>query len=240
MKGRIHSVETFGALDGPGIRYVVFMQGCLLKCRYCHNPDTWDACDGKEMQANELIKQMDRYKSFISHGGVTFSGGEPLLQHEFLEEVITSLKKSGMHTAIDTSGAVPLKQSHRAISLADLILLDIKAIDPELCKDITGMDNANALETLEFCDEQNKPVWIRYVMVPGLTLEEEQLEKTAKYLRGYSCIERVELLPFHKMGEYKWEQLNREYTLKDTPVPTPEQIAKAVEIFRKYKLPVKD
>jgi pyruvate formate lyase activating enzyme len=236
--GHIHSVETFGALDGPGIRYVVFLQGCLLRCAYCHNPDTWVPNIGKEITANALVQDIVRYKNFILTGGVTLSGGEPFLQPEFCCEVLRLCKENQLHTAVDTCGAVPLSACKPAVDLADMLLLDIKAIDDELCKQITGQSNQNAIELLNYCELTKKRVWIRHVMVPGFTLERTQLEKLADFLTAYSCVERVELLPFHKMGAFKWENLGIDFTLKDTPTPTQEQIRMAKEIFESRNITV--
>lgn len=229
--GRIHSIETFGSLDGPGIRYVVFLQGCPLRCLYCHNVDTWGCDSGTIKSADELVKDILRYRNFIASGGVTLSGGEPLLQHEFATEVIRKCRENSLHTAIDTSGAVPLKVCKEAIDEADLILLDIKAFSPDLCKKITGQNNKNALEILRYREEIGKPVWIRHVIVPGLTLNYALLEELADFLRQFKCITKVELLPFHKMGEYKWEEMNIEYRLKDTNEPTHTEVENAKKIF---------
>jgi len=238
IRGHIHSVETFGALDGPGIRYVVFMQGCLLHCAYCHNPDTWVAGIGKEITADALVADILRYKNFISGGGVTLSGGEPFLQPEFCCEVLRLCKEDQLHTAVDTCGAVPLPVCKPAVDLADMLLLDIKAIDAKLCEQITGQDNRNAIELLNYCELTGKKVWIRHVMVPGLTLERTQLEKLAGFVSAYSCVERVELLPFHKMAAYKWENLAMDFTLKDTPEPTQDEIDMAKEIFESRNIKV--
>lgn len=229
--GRIHSIETFGSLDGPGIRYVVFLQGCPLRCLYCHNVDTWVCDSGTVKSADELVSDILRYRNFIATGGVTLSGGEPLLQHEFTTQVIKKCQENGLHTAIDTSGAIPLKICKEAIDTADLILLDIKALSPDLCKKITGQDNKNALDILRYREEIGKPVWIRHVIVPGLTLDTAKLQELADFLSQFRCITKVELLPFHKMGEYKWEEMNIEYSLKSTNEPTYTEIENAKKIF---------
>ncbi len=234
VKGRIHSIESFGALDGPGIRFVLFMQGCPLKCLYCHNPDSWDTEIGRVVTAGEIMKEILTYENFIRSGGVTLSGGEPLYQPEFTEALLTLCKQHGLHTAVDTSGAVSLLMAKKAIDLADLLLLDVKALDPVLCKQLTGKTNENALQILEYRERIGKPVWIRHVMVPGYTLDPQKLEQLAVYLAQFTCIEKVELLPFHKMGEFKWEELGREYQLGDTPAPTPTQVKQAKDIFRKH------
>ncbi len=214
--GRIHSLETFGALDGPGLRFVVFMQGCPLRCIYCHNPDSWDVDSGRLMTADELLSEIVKYNSFIKGGGVTFSGGEPLMQYRFVAEMLRRLRELSIHTALDTSGAVDIAKSGMAIDLADLILLDIKSLDDGLNRYITGQSNRGALETLRYCEDTGKDVWIRHVLVPGITLVEWRLRRLADYLKKFKCIKKVELLPFHKMGEYKWQELDLEYKLTDT------------------------
>ena len=239
VQGRIHSIETFGAVDGPGVRYVLFMQGCPLKCKYCHNPDSWNTTEGKVVTSEEIADDIKSYLNFIKKGGITISGGEPLLQADFILDLIKRCKKLGLHTAIDTAGSIPLERSQAVIDEADLLLLDIKSLDDDICTDLTGVSNSNTLKTLEYCESIGKPVWIRHVMVPGITLNNNLLEKLADFLKDYSCIENVELLPFHKMGEYKWEQLNMKYELYDTPQPEPEQIKMAKEIFIKRGLPIK-
>ena len=237
IKGRIHSVETFGALDGPGVRYLLFLQGCPLQCLYCHNPDSWDPKDGQVRTVEEVFADIQRYRSFLS-GGVTLSGGEPLMQPEFCEALFTLCREHGIHTALDTAGSLPLSVCKEAVDLADLILLDLKAMDPNDCKRLTGRDNHNAISLLDYREASNMPVWVRHVLVPGITLKEEKLREMANFLKGYTCVQRVELLPFHKMGEYKWEQLGRPYTLTDTPQPTREEGARAKAIFRVAELPI--
>lgn len=238
VKGFVHSIETFGALDGPGIRYAVFLQGCPLRCLYCHNPDTWPACSpgARVMTAEELVKDILQYRNFIKSGGVTLTGGEPLYQPEFAERVLRLLKERNIHTAVDTSGAVPLAACEEAVDLADLILLDIKAYDPELCRKITGEDNRNAFALLRHREETGKDVWIRHVIVPGLTLDYGELEKLAVFLKEFKCIRKIELLPFHKMGEYKWEEARIDYSLRDTREPTAEEMEHARAIFRGHHL----
>ena len=236
--GRVHSVESFGALDGPGVRYVLFLQGCLLRCLYCHNPDTWNAADGRLMSSNEVVENILRYRSFIINGGVTLSGGEPLLQPEFCKAIIDGCRENGLHTAIDTSGSVPLELSVHAVNAADLLLLDIKALDNELCEKITGKGNSDTLRLLSHCERMHKAVWIRHVLVPGLTLFEDKLTTLADYLTRFSCIRKVELLPFHKLGEFKWRELQCDYSLYDTAVPTDEEMSMAREIFKQRGLKV--
>ena len=233
LKGRIHSLETFGAVDGPGIRYVVFMQGCPLRCLYCHNPDTWDAATGDEYTAEELVGKIIPYRAFYrGGGGVTISGGEPLLQHEFVRELLGRLKKENFHTAIDTSGAVPLEKCVKAVDLADMLLLDIKSLDPELSRRITGSDTVlgNEKDYLDFCESSGKSVWIRHVVVPGLTMQPDLLRRLGDFLSSYSCVKKIEPLPFHKLGEYKWDR--SKYTLSSTEPPTDEEMSLADRLLR--------
>lgn len=232
--GRIHSIETFGAVDGPGIRFVVFFQGCPLRCLYCHNPDSWDASGGREVTAEELIEQIKRYRNFIKSGGVTLSGGEPLLQSEFAEELLRLCKQNGFHTAVDTSGCIPLSKCKAAVDRADMLLLDIKAIDSALTKKITGAGNENALKILEYCESVGKPVWIRHVLLPGYTLDYEQAHRMGSFLKDFRYVEKVELLPFHKMGEYKWETLKLPYTLTEVQPPESEQVEEYRRILLSY------
>lgn len=231
-RGRIHSFESFGTLDGPGIRYVIFLQGCPLRCKFCHNPDTWDISSGKEMSAEEILPRITSCRSFLRTGGVTLSGGEPLLQRDFALELLESCKSEGFHTALDTAGSLPLSFSKSVIDAANMLLLDIKSLDPNLCKDLTGQDNANTLATLDYCESVNKRIWIRHVLVPGYTLNQEHLTLLAGCLSKYKCIERVELLPYHKMGAHKWRQLNLADPLESVRPPAPFEVEQAKEIFR--------
>lgn len=177
VQGNIHSVESFGTLDGPGLRYVVFLQGCSLRCRYCHNPDTWNMKGGTSQSAQEVVHDILSYKNFIKDGGgVTISGGEPLRQPEFALELITLLKEAGIHTALDTAGSVPLEISKPVLDAVDMVLLDIKSLDDKLCFSLTGMGgNANTLATLSYLQKINKRVWLRHVLVPSWTLEEKKV-----------------------------------------------------------------
>lgn len=239
MKGYIHSIETFGAVDGPGIRYVIFMQGCFYRCQYCHNPDTWKLKEGKITTVRKLVKDIKPYINYIKDGGVTISGGEPLIQAEFVYKLIKKLKRLNIHVAVDTAGSIPIEKSKKVLDVASLILLDVKSLDNALNKEITGYDNLNTLNTLKYCEEKNKDVWIRHVVVPSLTFSEEKLEELAKFLTNYKCIKNIELIPFHKMGEYKWKELNLDYKLYDVPATNQDQMKIVKKIFEKYKLPIK-
>lgn len=230
--GYIHSLDSFGAVDGPGIRYVVFFQGCPLRCVFCHNPDSWAFGQGTRMDVEELVSKITALRPFYRKGGVTLSGGEPLAQPEFAAALLRRLQEEGFHTAVDTAGSIPLARCREAVDLAGLLLLDIKALDPALCRAVTGSDGAGAKALLDYCQAQRKPVWLRHVLVPGYTLEAGALEALADYLTAYPCIRRVELLPFHQLGQHKWEQLNISYPLAGVQPPSAEQVSRAKEIFR--------
>ncbi len=230
--GRVHSFETFGAVDGPGVRFIVFLQGCPLRCLYCHNPDSWSINRGADYSVEEVVAKILPYRSFYANGGVTVSGGEPMMQPEFTARLCKALKNEGLHTAIDTSGGVPLWLCRKAVDAADMLLLDIKSGDADMSRRITGKSDvlSNEKEYLDYCEITCKKVWIRHVAVPGLTLEEDRLQRLADMLRPYKCVERIEVLPFHKLGEHKW---GKGYTLADTPVPTAEEMALAERILKK-------
>lgn len=216
--GRIHSFETFGAVDGPGIRFVIFMQGCHLRCKYCQNHDTLDINSGTEYTVNETFEKIMKYKNYFiaSGGGVTFSGGEPLLQYPFLIELIKLLKKENIHTAIDTSGSVDLTDKIKElIDLADLFLLDIKCINDEICKKLTGISNKQELKFAKYLSDINKPVWIRQVIVPTITDRTEDLNNLKDFLSTLKNIQKIELLPYHDMGKYKWIEAKAKYELEN-------------------------
>ena len=230
--GRIHSVETLGAVDGPGIRVVIFVQGCRLRCLYCHNPDSWKLAGGKLTSAKEVVNTVLSYSPFIENGGVTISGGEPLLQPDFVAEVLRLCKNEGIHTAVDTAGSVDLQIAKKVIDLSDMLLLDIKDLNEQDSIKLCGISPTNCLETLNYCEKIHKRVWIRHVLVPGLTLQTTKLENLASYLEAFTCVELVELLPFHKLGEYKWHDLNFNYQLENVQPPTEDDLKKAALIFK--------
>lgn len=238
VQGFIHSWESFGTVDGPGVRVVFFLQGCPLRCLYCHNPDAVSTQGGEVWTAGQLVATCKRYRNFMRGGGVTLSGGEPLLQAEFCEAVIRLLHEEGVHVTIDTSGCIPLEKAKTAINLADLLLLDIKALDPETSEKLTCNNGKNAWALLQYCEAANKPVWIRHVLLRGYTLEDETLNNLANRLKAYRCVQKVELLPFHKLGEHKWENLGRPYTLADVPATTGSEAERARDIFRARGLSV--
>lgn len=233
-QGNIYNLETFGTVDGPGIRYIVFMQGCPLRCIYCHNPDSIKVGGGKKYLATELVDEILRYKVFIKSGGVTFSGGEPLFQPKFVYACTQLLKQEGINVAIDTSGCIDINSElvQKAVKSANLILLDIKSSQDELTKKITSKDNKNAFETLNFCEINNIDVWIRHVLLNDYTLSATQLTTLAKLLENFKCIKRLELLPFHKMGEHKWEDTDMSYILKDTNATTSAEVKWAAGFFK--------
>ncbi len=238
MKGKIHSIETCGTVDGPGIRYILFTQGCPLRCKYCHNPDTWSLQNGKDMDTEDLINDIIKYKSFMqfSGGGVTISGGEPLLQPEFVKDLLEKCKANNLHTALDTSGFISLEKADPVLDFTDLVLLDIKSYNPDVFKDLTGVPLDPTLNFANHLNERKIPVWIRYVLVPGLTDNPEDIDHLAQFLSTLQNVERIDVLPFHKMGEYKWEQLGYKYELEDTAEPNSSEVTGAREIFKKYNL----
>jgi pyruvate formate lyase activating enzyme len=228
--GRIHSIETLGTVDGPGIRIVVFMQGCPLRCRYCHNPDTWDASKGKEYTVEELTREIFKYKSYMkfSGGGVTFTGGDPLLQADFLTEVAKRCKENDISIAIDTSGFLLNDSVKELFTYTDLVLLDIKSYDPTIYRKITGGRLDPTLRVLDYLKEKDIDAWVRFVLVPGLTDDMDSIKELSDYLDHYPNVEKIELLPFHKMGEYKWEELGIPYQLGETLAPD-EKLLKEVQ-----------
>jgi pyruvate formate lyase activating enzyme len=240
IQGKIHSLESFGTVDGPGIRFVVFLQGCPLRCLYCHNPDSWDRTSSGQylLTPEELLAEVLRYKSFIAKGGVTVTGGEPLLQTEFVRAFFRLCKEEGIHTALDTSGAIATKTVFDALDTTDLVLLDIKSIDAAQHKELTGVKMNNTLKCLDYLEENNIPAWIRHVIVPGWTDNDELLKRLADFLAPYKCVEKVELLPYHDMGTRKYEQLGMDYPLKGTAPLSEERLKNARAIFEKAGLAV--
>jgi len=222
--GRVHSVETLGALDGPGLRCVVFLQGCPLRCQYCHNPDTWDSRGGQVVSAADILSRVMKYKKYFGEsGGVTLSGGEPLMQAEFAAEVLRLCQEAGIHTALDTSGYRLDADVQRVLDYTRLVILDIKHADPQQCKDLSGGELAAPLEFMAAVSGRGIPLWVRQVIVPGLNDSEDDIRMLAELLAGVSdvsgagTLERAELLAYHAMARGKWEQLGRDYPLKDIP-----------------------
>jgi len=234
LEGRIHSIESFGTVDGPGIRFVVFMQGCPLKCKYCHNRDTWNLDGGHTITSDELVKEIMHYKSYMdnSGGGITISGGEPLLQAKFITELFGKLKKKKIHTAIDTAGSLPITDEIKGLlDLTDLVLLDIKHIDNEKAIKLTGTSNKNNIEFAKYLSNINKPMWIRQVLVPGYTDDETDLLKLKEFINSLNSVENVEILPYHSLGKFKWKELGATYELENVIPPSLEAVEKAKEIL---------
>lgn len=231
---KVHSFESFGTVDGPGIRYVIFLQGCHLKCKYCHNRDTWDINGGSYKTVDEIFDQIKRYKPYFksSNGGVTVTGGEPLLQVKFLIELFKKLKKEKIHTCIDTSGMVDLTEDIKEVlKLTDLVLLDIKHIDEEKCKDLTGHSNKREIEFAKYLSDNEIPMWIRQVIVPGITDDEKDILSLKKFVKTLKTVQKIEFLPYHTVGKYKWEQLGEKYELENIKSATNEDIERVKKIF---------
>lgn len=238
MKGLIHSFESFGTKDGPGIRFVFFLQGCPLRCLYCHNPDTWNMCKVQyEMTPDEAFNEVRKVKAFIK-GGVTISGGEPMLQPDFVASIFKLCKDEGIHTAVDTSGFILNDKVKEVLKYTDLVLLDIKHINPDKYQILTQKPLDPTIKFIKYLEDIDKPIWVRYVLVPGYSDDETDLHNWAKYVSGLKNIERVDILPFHQMGMQKWKELNQEYKLAEVNPPSVEQVSKATEIFRSYGLKV--
>lgn len=233
IKGRIHSFESFGTVDGPGIRFVVFMQGCPLRCLYCHNRDTWEIGVGEEYTPQEVIERMQKYMSYMefSGGGITITGGEPTLQAEFVAEVFRLAKGLNVHTTLDTNGFVDIGVAKKLLSYTDLVLLDIKHIDEKKHRSITGVSNEKVKKFSEYVSQKEIPLWIRYVLIPGFTNDENDLKLTAEFIKQLGTVEKIEVLPYHNMGEYKWKELGEKYRLKDIKIPTEEEVEKATQIL---------
>ena len=221
MKGYVHSIETFGSVDGPGIRYVVFMQGCPMRCLYCHNPDTWAIGKGREVEAEELISEYEKNKMFYRGGGITVTGGEPLLQVDFLIELFALAKKKGIHTCIDTSGITYTGANgeyqaklDKLLEYVDLVMLDIKHIDPIKHRELTSKDNSGILAFAKYLEGKGVPVWIRHVIVKGYTDDSESLISLGRFIGTLSNVKALDVLPYHAMGEAKYQELGIEYPLK--------------------------
>ncbi len=232
---KVHSIESFGTVDGPGIRFVLFLQGCHLECKYCHNRDTWDINGGEYKSVDDIVEKVKEYKNYIipSGGGVTVTGGEPLLQVKFLIEFFERLKKEGINTCIDTSGMVALTEDIKEVlKMTDLVLLDIKHIDDEKCKDLVGKSNKLELEFAKYLSDNNIRMWIRQVLIPGYTDDEKDLIKLKEFINTLHTVEKVQVLPYHSMGKYKWEKLGLKYGLDGVREATTEEVEKAKKILK--------
>lgn len=236
--GNIHSVESFGSADGPGVRYIVFLKGCAMRCKYCHNPDTW-AGQGEDWQTpEEVLNKALRYKNYWKkNGGITVSGGEALLQIDFVTELFRLAKEKGVNTCLDTSGNPFTRQEpffgkfRKLMEVTDLFMLDIKHMDPAGHRKLTGCDNANILDMARFLSDSGKAMWIRHVLVPGITDDEEQLTSLRKFIDTLKKVERVEILPYHTLGVFKWKELGIPYQLEGVEPPTEEQVKRAKELL---------
>lgn len=239
-KGRIHSIESCGTVDGPGIRFVIFTQGCPLRCLYCHNPDCRHIEDGKEATIEELITEIQKYRSYMrfSGGGVTVTGGEPLMQPEFVTEIFKQCQALGIHTALDTSGYVPIAAAKPVLDYTDLVLLDIKSYKPDIYRTVTSVSVEPTLNFARYLSEIKQPTWVRFVLVPNLTDSVENIKELAAFVASLQNVEKLEVLPFHQMGTYKWEKLGYDYQLKKTKPPSPDLIASTINIFQSYGIEV--
>lgn len=237
LKGRIHSFDSFGTVDGPGIRFIVFMQGCPLKCKFCHNRDTWDFNKGEEYSVDDIVKKLKRVKPYIEAsslgGGITVSGGEPLGQAEFVTELFKECRAKGFHTCLDTAGSYEINDTIKELlEYTDLVLLDIKHIDSQKCKELTGMDNKNELNFARYLSKIHKKVWIRQVLTPGITDDEETLKATQKFvLELGDIVEKIEILPYHDMGKYKWIEIDGKYPLEGLRCATKEDVERAKQFL---------
>lgn len=239
MIGKIHSFESFGTVDGPGIRFVVFLKGCPLRCQYCHNPDTWNMAGAREMTDDEIVKNVLKYRSYYGdNGGMTFSGGEPLMQIEFVTEVFKKLKQYSIHTCVDTSGFTfdpddeeSVRKHEELIKYTDLVLLDIKHIDSNQHRLITGQGNERTLAFAKFLSDKGVKTWIRYVLVSSLSDDDEAIEKLHGFISTLNTVEKVEVLPYHSMGKVKYDNLGLDYPLKDEVPPSKDRVANAKRIL---------
>lgn len=232
--GFLHSVQTLGAHDGPGLRFVAFLQGCPMRCRYCHNPDTWPRDTGRRVSAEALVARAMRYRPYFgAEGGLTLSGGEPLCQVEFSTRVLRAARGAGLHTCVDTSGYRMDPQVRTLYDQTDLVLLDVKHADPVAFRALTGRPMDGLQKTLAYFRDTGRPVWLRQVCVPGLTDSPAQIEALARLVRGLR-VERVELLPYHRMGVPKWEKLSVPYPMVDTPVPPPKEVRTLEKMLRRF------
>ncbi|GBU10401.1 pyruvate formate lyase activating enzyme [Erysipelotrichaceae bacterium] len=240
LKGHVHSIETFGTVDGPGIRFVVFFQGCMLKCQYCHNPDTWDLEGGVEYTVTELLDEYDKYRNFLKGGGITVTGGEALLQMNFVTELFKEAKARNIHTCLDTSGATfrkglaaNVRKMQKLMDNTDLVLLDLKHIDDAKHRELTGITNKNILDFAVWLSESGVAVWIRHVVIPGITLDDSSLYRLGRFIGKLDNVERIELLPYHVMGVNKWEALGWKYPLEGIEPPKAEEFSRAQQIVIK-------
>ncbi len=238
MLGKIHSIETFGTVDGPGIRLVIFMQGCPMRCLYCHNPDTWALGAGNEISAEEIIEEYEKNRSFYSKGGITVTGGEPLMQLDFVTELFALAKEHGIHTCIDTSGIVfapdndgYIKRLDKLLALTDLVMLDIKHIDAQHHKALTGKDNSVILDFARHLSDVGVPIWVRHVLVKGYTDEPSHLRALGGFIAGIKTVKALDVIPYHTMGIMKYRELGLDYPLEGVPQTTKEEVIEAKKLI---------
>ena len=238
IKGYIHSIETCGTVDGPGLRYVIFLQGCPMRCQYCHNPDTWEPGKGTQMTVDKALEKFYSNLPFYKNGGVTVTGGEPMMQIDFLIELFTKLKKDKIHTCLDTSGimfqpdnSVMMEKIEQLMEVTDLVMLDIKHIDDEKHKKLTSHSNERILAFAKYLDEKNISMWVRHVVVPGITLYKDYLERLGEFIATLNNVKALDVLPYHSMGKVKYENLKMEYPLKDTREATKQEAVAAKNII---------
>jgi pyruvate formate lyase activating enzyme len=238
--GFVHSFTTGSAVDGPGVRVVVWLTGCHFRCVFCHNPDTWKLNNGIPVPLARAVEEVRKYRHGLRtmKGGLTVSGGEPLLQHRFLIRLFTAVKQSNIHTTLDTNGYLGDRLTNADLQACDLVMLGLKALDPELHRRITGMDNEAVLAFARRLAALGRPMWLRYVLVPGLSDDVGEISRIARFAADLGNVEQVELLPFHQLGRFKWERLSMSYALRDTVPPSPEQIETAAAVFRAAGLAV--
>lgn len=242
IKGRVHSIESFGSVDGPGVRFIAFLQGCNMRCAYCHNPDTWQCAGGEAYTPQQLLNKALRFKSYWKNGGgITISGGEPLLQLDFLLEFFRLSKENGVHTCLDTAGNPFTREEpffskfEQLMQVTDLLLLDLKQIDDEKHRRLTGCTNQNILDMARYLSDIGKPVWIRHVLVPTVTDDVDDLKKLAAFIDTLQNVERVEVLPYHTLGRFKWDNLHIPYRLDGISPPSAESVKQANEILQTAK-----
>ena len=238
VKGRVHQLESFGLVDGPGVRFVIFVQGCRMRCRYCHNPETWQIDAGTEWDSEDLFNRAYRFKNYWQdNGGITISGGEPMLQMDFVTDIFARAKEKHVHTALDTCGQpfsmepAFLEKFDKLMAVTDLFILDIKEFDSAKHKALTGHPNENILQMAKYCSDHGKKLWIRHVLVPNLTDDEQGLKGLADFIDTLKTVERVEILPYHTLGVFKWKKIGVPYTLEDVEPPTDEEVEKAQKLL---------
>ena len=238
VKGRIHSFESCGTVDGPGIRFIVFMQGCLMRCQYCHNRDTWDLNDGKEITVDEIMKEAVSYRHFMnaSGGGVTASGGEAMLQPEFIRDFFRAAKAEGIHTCLDTNGYIRKHTDvvDEVLDATDLVMLDLKQMDDTIHQNLVGVPNKRVLDFARYLHKRGQKTWIRYVIVPGYTDDERSAHMLGEFIKDMDNIEKIELLPYHQLGEHKWEAMGYDYPLSGVNPPSKETMEKMKDILASY------